>query len=73
MLYVSVGSPFERRHPDDERFYATIMRPEQGRRWAEDFRIGIRNSMGFDWQPGTGDCWFTDNGRDWLGDNLHAG
>ena len=30
---------------------------------------GIRNSVGFDWHPETGELWFTDNGRDWLGDD----
>lgn len=30
---------------------------------------GVRNTVGFDWDPGTGDLWFTDNGRDWLGDD----
>ena len=30
---------------------------------------GIRNSVGFDWDPATHHLWFTDNGRDWLGDN----
>jgi len=30
---------------------------------------GVRNSVGFDFQPGTGELWFTDNGRDWLGDD----
>jgi glucose/arabinose dehydrogenase len=30
---------------------------------------GVRNSVGFDWHPVTGDLWFTDNGRDWMGDN----
>jgi glucose/arabinose dehydrogenase len=29
----------------------------------------VRNSVGFDWQPGTRELWFTDNGRDWLGDD----
>jgi glucose/arabinose dehydrogenase len=69
MLYVSVGSPFNVGIPDDER-YATIMRLNRDGAGPEIFAQGIRNSMGFDWQPGTGDCWFTDNGRDWLGDNL---
>lgn len=31
---------------------------------------GIRNSVGFDWDPVDQSLWFTDNGRDWLGDNL---
>lgn len=30
---------------------------------------GIRNSVGFDWHPVTKELWFTDNGRDWAGDN----
>jgi glucose/arabinose dehydrogenase len=34
---------------------------------------GIRNSVGFDWQPGTGVLWFTDNGSDRLGDNRPPG
>jgi glucose/arabinose dehydrogenase len=35
----------------------------------EVFASGIRNTVGFDWQPDAGDLWFTDNGRDWLGDD----
>jgi glucose/arabinose dehydrogenase len=31
---------------------------------------GVRNSVGFDWDPATGDLWFTDNGRDHLGDEI---
>jgi glucose/arabinose dehydrogenase len=29
---------------------------------------GVRNTVGFDWHPVTGELWFTDNGRDWAGD-----
>ena len=35
----------------------------------EVFASGIRNTVGFDWHPQTGVLWFTDNGRDWMGDN----
>jgi glucose/arabinose dehydrogenase len=35
----------------------------------EVFASGVRNSVGFDWDPRTGALWFTDNGRDWLGDD----
>ena len=35
----------------------------------EIFARGIRNTVGFDWNPATSELWFTDNGRDWLGDN----
>ena len=31
---------------------------------------GVRNSVGFDWDPKTGDMWFTDNGRDMMGDDV---
>jgi hypothetical protein len=36
----------------------------------ETFASGIRNTVGFDWQPSTGVLWFTDNGRDMLSDDL---
>jgi glucose/arabinose dehydrogenase len=29
---------------------------------------GVRNTVGFDWHPTTGELWFSDNGRDWAGD-----
>jgi glucose/arabinose dehydrogenase len=34
----------------------------------EIFAHGVRNTVGFDWHPATKELWFTDNGRDWLGD-----
>jgi glucose/arabinose dehydrogenase len=36
----------------------------------EIFARGVRNTVGFDWHPETRELWFTDNGRDWLGDDL---
>lgn len=30
---------------------------------------GVRNSVGFDFHPKTGELWFTDNGRDWAGED----
>ena len=36
----------------------------------EIFAQGVRNTVGFDWHPTTGELWFTDNGRDWLGEDL---
>jgi hypothetical protein len=35
----------------------------------EIFASGVRNTVGFDWEPATGALWFTDNGRDLLGDD----
>jgi glucose/arabinose dehydrogenase len=36
----------------------------------EVFARGVRNTVGFDWQPGNGELWFTENGRDSLGDDV---
>jgi len=69
MLYVTVGSPFNVGIPDDDR-YATIMRVRLDGTGGEVSARGVRNSVGFDRDPSTRFCWFTDNGRDWLGDNL---
>lgn len=67
-LYVPIGFPCNicpRRDP-----YGTIMRMNADGSDLETFARGVRNTVGFDWQPGTGTMWFTDNGRDWMGDNL---
>src|SRR5699024_5981150 len=66
-LYVAVGAPCNVCDPQPP--FATIlsMRPD-GSDWQIVAR-GVRNSVGFDWQPGSGTLWFTDNGRDMLGDN----
>ncbi len=31
---------------------------------------GVRNTVGFDFDPKTGHLWFTDNGRDWFSEEL---
>lgn len=49
--------------------YGTILRLLPGQSQPEVYVRGIRNSMGFDWHPQTGEMWFSDNGRDWLGDD----
>jgi glucose/arabinose dehydrogenase len=43
---------------------------EQDGTGVEVFARGIRNTVGFDWDPLTGEMWFTDNGRDMLGDDV---
>jgi glucose/arabinose dehydrogenase len=35
----------------------------------ELFASGVRNTVGFDWHPASREIWFTDNGRDWMGDD----
>ncbi|MCF8198749.1 MAG: PQQ-dependent sugar dehydrogenase [Sulfuritalea sp.] len=66
-LYVPVGAPCNICAPDDP--YAAILRMNADGSGREVFARGVRNSVGFDWSPVDGSLWFTDNGRDWLGDN----
>ncbi len=68
-LYVPVGAPCNICNPDDEIF-ASITRMNPDGTGLEVFAHGVRNSVGFDWNPETGDLWFTDNGRDNLGDSI---
>ena len=67
-LYVPVGAPCNACRPADERYASMLsMRPDGT--GLEVFARGIRNTVGFDWRPETEELWFTDNGRDWLGDD----
>ncbi len=67
-LYVPVGAPCNICEPDPDRF-ATITRLDVDSGKVEVVARGVRNSVGFDWHPQSGELWFTDNGRDWLGDD----
>jgi glucose/arabinose dehydrogenase len=67
-LYVPVGAPCNICEPDPDR-YALITRLDVQRGTIEVVARGVRNTVGFDWQPQSGELWFTDNGRDWLGDD----
>jgi glucose/arabinose dehydrogenase len=66
-LYVPVGALCNICDPGDP--YASILRMNPDGSGLESFARGIRNTVGFDWDPQTHVLWFTDNGRDWLGDN----
>jgi glucose/arabinose dehydrogenase len=69
LLYVPVGAPCNVCERDDERYASLLrMKPDGGE--LEVFARGIRNTVGFDWHPTTKALWFTDNGRDMLGDDL---
>jgi glucose/arabinose dehydrogenase len=68
-LYIPVGAPCNVCKKEDER-YATIMRMQPDGSALEIFSHGIRNTVGFDWHPETRELWFTNNGRDWMGDDL---
>jgi glucose/arabinose dehydrogenase len=67
-LYIPVGAPCNICEPDAER-YAVITRLDVSTGRIETIARGVRNSVGFDWHPLSGELWFTDNGRDLLGDN----
>ena len=68
-LYVPVGAPCNICAPEPSR-YANITRLDVTSGKIEVVARGVRNSVGFDWHPGNRAFWFTDNGRDGLGDNL---
>ena len=66
-LYISIGAPCN----ICNRFgYAKIIRMNPDGSERETYASGIRNSVGFTWHPETDELWFTDNGRDMLGDDL---
>ncbi|MFZ1692302.1 MAG: sorbosone dehydrogenase family protein [Flavobacteriales bacterium] len=67
-LYVPVGAPCNICLSEDS-VYASITRIDADGRNREIVAHGVRNTVGFDWHPITGELWFTDNGRDWLGDD----
>lgn len=67
-LYVPVGAPCNVCDSNDPR-YGSIMRMRPDGTGLEIFARGIRNSVGFDWHPENGTLYFTDNGRDWMGNN----
>ncbi|MBL0126898.1 MAG: sorbosone dehydrogenase family protein [Flavobacteriales bacterium] len=67
-LYVPVGAPCNNCVSTDS-IYASITRINPDGTGREIIAHGVRNTVGFDWHPGTGELWFTDNGRDWLGDD----
>ncbi len=68
-LYVPVGAPCNICEPD-KPIYASITRMNADGSDFEIYAKGIRNTVGFAWQPGTDELWFTDNGRDNLGDDV---
>lgn len=68
-LYVPIGAPCNCCKQADDRF-ATICRMKEDGSQFEIFARGVRNTVGFDWHPNTKNLWFTDNGRDMLGDDL---
>ncbi|MGH9442830.1 MAG: PQQ-dependent sugar dehydrogenase [Thermoanaerobaculia bacterium] len=68
-LYVPIGFPCNVCERSDGR-YGTIMRMRPDGSGLSVYASGVRNTVGFDWDPQSHDLWFTDNGRDNLGDEV---
>ena len=72
-LYVPVGAPCNVCDKESQNpVYATITRMNPDGSQMEIYAKGVRNSVGFAWHPKTGEMWFTDNGRDMMGDDKPA-
>ncbi len=67
-LYVPVGAPCNICEPAEQ--YAQIRRMNLDGTGVEMVARGVRNTVGFDFHPQTGELWFTDNQRDWLSEDL---
>lgn len=67
-LYVPVGQPGNNVMPSDK--HAQIRRMNLDGSGVEVYALGVRNTVGFDWNPTTKQLYFTDNGRDWASEDL---
>jgi glucose/arabinose dehydrogenase len=67
-LYVPVGSPGNIPMPPPT--HAQIRRMDLDGKNVEKVAIGVRNTVGFDWNPRNGDMYFSNNGRDWVSEDL---
>jgi glucose/arabinose dehydrogenase len=72
-LYVPQGAPCNVCLPanDPQRVhFAMIGRMDPDGSHYETIALGVRNTVGFAWHPQTHELWFTDNGRDMMGDDI---
>lgn len=67
-LYVPIGAPGNNLIPPDT--HAHIRRMDLDGTNVEIIARGVRNTVGFDWNPKSQQLTFTDNGRDWLSEEL---
>jgi glucose/arabinose dehydrogenase len=67
-LYMQIGAPCNICEENPGKYYQ-IRRQNLDGSGLEIVARGVRNSVGFDWHPQTKELWFTDNGRDWVGDS----
>jgi glucose/arabinose dehydrogenase len=66
-LYFEIGAPCNICDPGE---YAKLYRMNLDGSGMETIASGVRNTVGFDFDPKTGNLWFTDNGRDWLSEDI---
>ncbi len=69
-LYISLGAPCNICAAPE---LTVMLRMNADGSEREEYAHGIRNSVGFDWHPETGELWFSDNGRDMMGDEVPPG
>jgi glucose/arabinose dehydrogenase len=67
-LYFNIGAPCNICIPS--YIQGTISRVDVKTGKLEEYARGVRNSVGFDWHPKTKQLWFTEHGRDWMGDDM---
>ena len=77
-LYISLGQPFNVPPPEKADLYKKegiggIIRLDRDGKNREVFAYGVRNSVGQDFNPKTGELWFTDNQVDGMGDDIPPG
>lgn len=68
MMYISIGSHCNDCNEDNQEA-ATIVRARPDGTERGVYARGLRNTVGFDWNPGTGELWGSDMGTDWRGDD----
>jgi glucose/arabinose dehydrogenase len=77
-LYISLGQPFNVPPPEKADLYKKegiggIIRMDRNGKNREVFAYGVRNSVGQDFNPKTGELWFNDNQVDGMGDDIPPG
>jgi glucose/arabinose dehydrogenase len=68
-LYIPIGAPCNVCDKEEDAYSKIWRMNPDGSNW-ELYARGVRNTVGFTWHPVTKEMWFTDNGRDELGDNM---
>jgi glucose/arabinose dehydrogenase len=69
LIYIPIGAPEDNVESSDP-LYASILRFTPNGSGLEIFARGIRNTLGLDWDPLTGELWFTENGHNSLNDSM---